>query len=323
MKNKLPGVLIFLLTAAALPASELTYRLEYQICGSAVSRLLLIIPIRVYYDASAAVDLTARLQPDGSAAFTFSCIPRPAYILRTLGFSGRTLALLSADRDERDGTLLADQLLLQWRKEAPEFADHVKTVKKFPHRLTATGPQAFAFVRDNRGQYDNFMVGLEPQYKYYPAQTGIYFKVFPMLAELLKMLNHRFTPGRDDAPFAPFPEEWSGDELDFSANLNRVAALLEKIVKTKVKVQQKSPLRLLFHVAPGDSAELEICGESYPDAPLWKGFVIKEIIRRVRLRQVDRALLADELWMGIRNGKGQGGFFRLQLRMIESEEDKK
>ncbi|HUU04369.1 MAG TPA: hypothetical protein VMZ49_00690 [Patescibacteria group bacterium] len=323
MKKTFPFIAIFMLTSALFPNGDPTYRLEYQICGSAVSRLLLIIPIRFYYDASAEIDLKARPGPDGATVFTYAGIPRSAYILRTLGFSGKTVALLSVDQDEEVGKIFVDQFLLKWQKQAPEFAERVKVIKKFPHLLTTTGPEAFAFERDGQGYYNNFTVGLEPRYKYHPAKIGIYFKVFPMLAELLKLLNHRFTPGQADAPFGPFPAEWTGDGLDFSDNLNRVAVLLEKIVKSKVKVQQKSPLRLHFRIGANNSEEMEICGESYPDVPLWKGFMIKEIFRRVRLRQVDRALLADELWMGVRNSKGQGGFCRLQLKMIASKEDKK
>ena len=36
-----------------------------------------------------------------------------------------------------------------------------------------------------------------------------------------------------------------------------------------------------------------------------------------RVRRVDGALLLDELWVGIRNNKGQGGFGRLQLKLID------
>ncbi len=119
---------------------------------------------------------------------------------------------------------------------------------------------------------------------------------------------------------APRPE-WNGDELDLSADLNRAAGLLEKVVKSLVTVEQKYPFRLRFRVASSRAEEIEICGEGFPDVPLWKGFMIREMFRRVRLRPADGELLSDEIWLGIRNHKGQGGFGRLLLKRINSRED--
>lgn len=313
-------MIFIMLAASLLPAGNPTYRLEYQICGSVVSRLLLFIPLHVYYEASAAIDLTALPQPNGATCFIYKGIPRPAYILRTLGFSGKSLALLTAS-EEGDGNNFVDKILMQWRNQAPEFAGRLKTVIKFPHRLIITGPEAFAFERDSHGYYKNFTVGLEPRYRYHPAKTGFYFKVFPTLVELLKLLNHRFTPPQAAAPFSPFPAEWTGDMLDFSDNLNRVVALLEKAVESLVTVKQKNPFRLNFRVSDSTAEWIEICGQSFPDVPLWKGIMIKEVFHRVRLQLADRMLLSDEFWMGIRNSKGQGGFGRLQLKMIDSGEN--
>ena len=56
MKNLSALALFLFLTTAGL-AGELQYRLEYQICGSAVSRLLFFFPLRVYYDTSACINL--------------------------------------------------------------------------------------------------------------------------------------------------------------------------------------------------------------------------------------------------------------------------
>lgn len=315
-------VLFLLLIAPALPAGEMNYRLEYQICGSADSKLLLVFPIHVYYEASAAVALTAHPQPGGGTSFTFAGIPGLPYVIRTLGFAGRTLALLTADYHGDKGRSAAVDLLSQWRNKAPDFAARVKAVKKFPHDLEACGPELFTFKRDRTGFYRDCAVRLQPRYRYYPAQTGIYFNVFPMLAELLKLLNHPFAPGLAAGPGGQFPAEWSGEEIDFSADLNRAAGWMEKIVKSMVTVQQKSPFRLHFRVSSSSAEEMEICGEAFPDVPLWKGFMIREVFRKVRLRADDRALLADEIWIGIRNNKGQGGYGRLQLKLIDVREEK-
>jgi hypothetical protein len=138
-----------------------------------------------------------------------------------------------------------------------------------------------------------------------------------MLAELLKLFNHPFLPAAESRRPGSFPAEWTGDALDLSGDMNRLAGLLEKAVKSLVSVQQKAPFHLRFRVASSAPEAIEICGECFPDVSIWKGFTIREMFRRVRLRAADRALLEDEIWIGIRNNKGQGGFGRLRLKLID------
>lgn len=124
MKRLRLDLLFALLAAALLPALKApaeetmgtSYRLEYSIRGGAISRLLFIFPLRVFYEASAAVDLTAISQEDGSVCFSFARVPRTCFILRTLGFSGKTLALLTV------GTDIDDEVL----KEAVKFRKNNK-----------------------------------------------------------------------------------------------------------------------------------------------------------------------------------------------------
>jgi hypothetical protein len=315
MKTFLARLIPWLLAIQLFPAAEATYRLEFQIRGGAISRLLLVIPLRIFYDASAAIDLTAHPQPGGVTCFSFAGVPRPAHILRTLGFSGRTLALLTVGGEEVAGEPFSEEMISHWRRQEPEFAARVKRVKKFPHRLAGPGPRSFTFERDASGRCQNVFSDLEAQYVYFPARTGIYFKVFPMLAELLNLLDHRFTPATDGLS-GPWPAEWTAEALDLTDELNRIAGLLEKVVKSLVTVQQKSPFSLKFHVTSSSPEEIEICGESFPDVPIWKGFMIREMFRRLRWRPADWTLLEDELWIGIRNNKGHGGFGRLRLKLI-------
>ncbi|MBN2346669.1 MAG: hypothetical protein JXO51_09800 [Candidatus Aminicenantes bacterium] len=312
-----------LLLCACLPADDKpAYRLEYQIQGSVISRLLLVFPIRVYYEAAAAVELTSCPQPEGSVAYAYAGLAGPAAVLRTLGFSGRTLALLSAVGGEGLRNDADDDRLSRWRREAPEFASKVRRIKKFPYRLVEAGPQVLAFERDASGIYRNFTIGPEPRYRYHPARTGIYFNVFSMLAEMLNLLNRLSLPGevvRNWDSLAP-PSGRESDGIDLSPELNRLGGLLEKAVGSLVTVEQEFPFRLRLHVAARGGEEIEICGECFPDMALWKGFMIREVIRRLRLRAADGVLLADELWVGIRNSKGHGGFGRLRLERIEAKE---
>ena len=231
-------------------------------------------------------------------------------------FSGKTLALLSADMDEARAGNFRDNLLSLWQKEAPEYAARIKGIKKFPHFLVKGSGDGLSFSRDSEGRYGDFILNLETRYAYYPSRTGIYFNIFPILAELLKMLNHPYTPGLAIAQVRQFPPEWNGDWLNFSADFNRLGAHLEKIVKQLVTVEQQFPFRLKFRVIECGPDEVEICGEAFPDVLLWKSFMIREAFRRVRVRLADGILALDEIWIGIRNKKGQGGFGRLRLQLI-------
>jgi hypothetical protein len=306
--------------------AQAAYRLDFTIRGGAISRVLLLFPLRIFYEASAAVDLQACRREDGSTGFAFAGLSRPAYVMRTLGFGGKTLALLVVDGGDGDGgaEVFSGELLARWRKQAPEFAAKAARFKNFPHRLPAAGPRHFSFQRDVSGAYREIVAELEPVYRHHPARTGCYFNVFPMLAHLLTLLNQRFMPATDGRePPTALLAEWNGEDLDLSAALNHLAGLMEKVVRAHVTVEQKSPFRLLFYVAAAGDGELEICGEAFPDVPLWKGFMIREMFRRLRLRPADGELLSDEIWLGLRSKNGQGGFGRLRLERISPREDKR
>src|SRR5512136_1927244 len=128
------AVMALLLAAPLLHADGATYRLEYQIRGGAVSRLLLFFPLRVYYESSAAIDLSAHAQADGSTCFVYARVPQPAYVMRTLGFIGKTLALLTVGEEDIGRGDFEKELLSRWQAQEPEFAARVRTVKRFPHR---------------------------------------------------------------------------------------------------------------------------------------------------------------------------------------------
>jgi hypothetical protein len=317
MKKLLLPVLALILAASGLPAQS-RYSLEYQISGSAVSRLLFIFPLRVYYDTSASIHFKAAPRADGGTRFVFEELSRSAYLVRTLGFSGKTLAVLTADTDSARAESFRESLLARWRMEVPEFAQRAKSVKKFPHGLLMNGKEGLAFTRNGQGGYGDFVKNLQTRYVHYPSQTGIYFNIFLMLEDFLDIMDHPFLPqGLDLARVREFPVSWNGDRLDLSRALNRLGTRLEKVVSSLVTIEQQYPFRMAFRVAETGPEEVEICGEAFPDVPIWKSFMIREVIRRVRVRLADGALLQDEIWIGIRNSKGQGGFGRLQLKRID------
>ncbi|MBN2400716.1 MAG: hypothetical protein JXI33_10305 [Candidatus Aminicenantes bacterium] len=314
--KKMFFVAIFLLWTTSGIAFELHYRMEYQISGSATSRLLFFFPLRVYYDTAAIIHFKASLQADGKTIFIFENIPCSAYLMRTLGFAGKTLALLTADTHETRDMFFSESILSPWRKKAPEFAEHVKNVKHFRHLLLKHDQDGISFTRDGQGRYGNFSINLETRYVHHPSRTGIYFNVFLMMEDILGIINQRFIPGQGIQAAKEFPSSWNGDWIDFSSALNQLGGRMEKIVRSLVTVEQQFPFQMKFRVNENGPEAVEICGEAFPDVPIWKSFMVREVFRRVRVRLADGALVLDELWVGIRNNKGQGGFGRMQLALI-------
>ncbi len=312
------GLFFFLGWAAALllPAS-LHYNFTYVLNGNGQSRTLLFIPFRVYYEASASIDFSATPQPDGTWQFVYSGIPRSAYVLRTLGFSARSLALLTADIDADWQTQFADTKLAEWRLEAPEYAQRIRRVARLPHLLIAREGEALRFTRDPSGIQRQVTVNLQTPYRWPRSPHGLYFNVFSMAGEGLKLFNHAVLPLPAWPPDASWPEQWSSAELDFTPVLDSLAHQIEKIVAKLVKVQQKGRVSLTYRLTANNGEEVELCGEARPDVPIWKGVLLREVFRRVRLRWADGVLLADQMWLGIRNRWGKGGFVRVDLHLVE------
>lgn len=316
--KKLSLLALSLLLATMAIGAQSRYSLDYQISGSAVSRLLFFFPLRIYYDMSASIHFKAVPQPNGKTWFVYEKLPRSAYLMRTLGFAGKTLALLTADTDDARAEGFRNSILAQWQREVPDFAERVKSVKKFPHRLLKGGKDGLRFTMDSQGGYGDFLLNLQTRYVHYPSSTGIYFNIFLMLEDFLNIMDHPFLPpGLGISRLREFPASWKGERLDFSRALNQLGTRMEKVVNSLVTIEQQFPFQMTFRVSEIGPDEIEICGDAFPDVPIWKSFMIREIVRRVRLRLADGALLLDELWIGVRNSKGQGGFGRLQLKLID------
>ena len=122
-------------------AAESRYCLEYQICGSAISRLLFFFPLRVYYDTSLAIHFTASIRPDGKTSFVLRKNPAQRLFAEDARFQRQDAGHPQLPTRMRPGpTAYRESILALWQKEAPEFAGRVKDVKQFPHVLVTKEP---------------------------------------------------------------------------------------------------------------------------------------------------------------------------------------
>lgn len=318
MRTGIRGMILLVLLVLVLPLSaQSEYRFSYELKGQASGKALIFVPFRVYYEAAASVQLTTREKPDGRQQFVFESVPIPGYVLRTLGFAGKTGGILVAAADYPKAKEFAATRIERWKREDPEYGGKVSAVKVFPYKVASTLRSSFLFDRNPRGEHGEAIERIVVQYEYYPSVHGLYFRVFPMAAALQGMYNHSFLPAQVADPWGELPSTWDSPPLDFSEPLNRVAWLTEKVVKSVMTVRQKAPFVMHYRVANRQADLLEIVGECRPDAEVWKGFLIREMRRRVVLRPSDRALLDDELSLTIGNDKGQGLTGWCQLKRIE------
>lgn len=310
--------LFFLLTGLSLGlcAAGHRYSFAFVLNGNASGRVLIFFPFRVYYEAAAGVILRAETDEKGNTIFTSEGIDRTGYVLRTLGFSGKSLAVITADNDYEAGAAFAARRYAEWRAAVPEYAKHIKSWHNYPHRLVNPPPSLIRFERRDNGVHHHCTGELAVQYRYQPAQLGMFFFIYPMLTEMARFFDFPFLPHGVTDP-AALPTEWNSEWIDLSRRLNTIGAITEKIVKKAVEFEQKEPFQVKFRVSAADAEQIEITGEAYPNVAVWKELTVRKFTRQVRLRRADGVLLSDDLFLEMRNPKGQGGYGRILLKLID------
>jgi len=316
MKRVMLWVLIIFISTVAPMQAESRYRFTYTLSGSAEGKILLFFSFRVFYEASAGVDLMATPQPDGRLNFRLEKLSQPGFLMRTLGLTGKSLALVSADKDFESGLSFANHRLQQWQGEAQNFSSHINTIKTLPFVTENISPEAFSFNRRADGGIESIKNLLSTRYKYHPASIGMYFKIFPMISVMLDFYNYSYIPN-GGLEITNWPLEWLSKEIDISNDMNRVGALTEKIVADNVEFKQTSKFQLKFRRVLTADGIMEIIGENHEAISIWKGYKIRDVVRKIHYRVNDMMLLRDEWYVNIRNKKNQGGFARLCLCQLD------
>ena len=179
------SLLLIAVLALFLPirglASEM-YRLHASFSGQAQGTILLVFRYRVYYEAAAGLLLSAEEDGKEGQIFQFEGVATPAYVMRTLGFSGKALAVMSAYTDYTKGDIFAKQRVLDWERECPQYAKYIRKVKRLPFLVENAAPQSWSFRRSSAGRVSDAHSRLILRYKHHPQEIGIYFRVYALIA---------------------------------------------------------------------------------------------------------------------------------------------
>ncbi len=294
------------------------YRFSFSFSGQAQGTILIFFRFRVFYEAAAEIEMTAEADGQGGLRFQLDKISAPAYILRTLGFSGKALVMMTAFTDFELGDRFTKERVSRWQGEEPGFSRYIRKIKRLPFMVEHIEPQAFEFTRSASGVVLDASSRLRLHYKHHPQEIGIYFRVYALMAEMLGLYNHSVWP--QDAPLPPvdLPSTWHSEPVDLTPVLIRIGEQTEKIVASAVKFEQEKPFELIYRSFVGAGDSLELVGENRSHPRIWKQFRLRRFERRLRVGKEDLLPIRDELEMDIENEKGQAGRGYLLLERIDS-----
>lgn len=294
--------------------ARLDYNFSYQSRGSTHGKILLIIPFRVYYESFASVNFSSEKSNDGCFNFYFSDISESGYMMRTSGFLGKILVALTADYDLKKGLKFALRKLKHFHE--PYYSKFIKRKKPFLLRIYSTKKNSMGFRRNIGGIHSHFLFDFKVRFQYHPEILNIDFNIYEILLEMLKVYNHSFLPGNKIETLIEQPQqEWKSPPLNYSSYINRVVVLAARIMKKLKPFKQTAPFRIHYRVSNLTPSMIEVTGMSKPGVPIWGTYLIKEVIRKVRIRLKDRILLEDTFTLTIENPRGNGLQARTSLQL--------
>ena len=99
-----------------------TYELSYKITGDAKGRILIIFPYRVFYTSNASLLFSVTPDAKGDTLFKLTGVEKTGFMMRTLGFSGRSLAILTADNSKARGKGKSTRLKKEFQLRVHEYS---------------------------------------------------------------------------------------------------------------------------------------------------------------------------------------------------------
>ncbi|NIM10590.1 MAG: hypothetical protein GTO45_01240 [Candidatus Aminicenantes bacterium] len=298
--------------------NNLKYRFEYMFQGKATGVILFFFRYRMFICTTASILLSAEKTDEKTLQFNFVDIDKTGYLLRTWGFSGKTLFTGAADYDLKKTQEILDKGFFIFKEKAPDFSRTLKRRKVFPYRILSRGKNVITFKRDNTGIHRDCSLDMQVQSAKHKKKYDFWFQIYPVLLEMLKIYNHPFFSGDwQEISQLELDREWHSPVLDYSETLNRIGKRTTEVVGNLVKFKQRSPFRLTYRVVSRTPGTLTIHGEAGPQVKVWDGYKITQVTRTIEIRLPDGVVLKDQFHVEIRTKKGRGGFAHCALTLIQ------
>ena len=297
--------------------SALKYRFNYTFQGETSGVILLFFRYRFFFNAEASVLLKAKPGDGKSLRFDFIDIDKTGLLIRTWGFGGKILIAAAADYNLEKVRQVLDQDFSLFKKKAPGYSRFIKRRLVFPFKILSRGEKVLTFKRGPGGIHRDYSLDLKVQAMKSPKKYGFYFKIYPMLLEMVKIYNHSFLPGNSETISGLQPGRvWKSPLLDFTQSMNRIGRQATDMVEKYVTFKQERAFRLSYRVVSAAPGLLTIQGEALPQVKIWNGYDILRVTRTIELSLPQGIVLSDRFHMEIRNKRGKGGFAQCALTLV-------
>ncbi|MCK4889007.1 MAG: hypothetical protein KAS97_03690 [Candidatus Aminicenantes bacterium] len=292
-----------------------TYEFSYKITGDAKGRILIIFPYRVFYTADASLLFSATPDDKGNTLFKLTGVEKTGFMMRTLGFSGRSLAVLTADNNKTRGKSKSTMLKNGFPQRAPEYSKFIRKYywNNFIFKRTIG---TITFLRDGNGISRNLMYKLWLKRSSGEKPVKINFGIYRIMGEAIKAFNHSFLPENTDISMLEVnpQRKWTSEDIDFS-NILAQSALYSAGIFRKIKpLKQEKPFRVNYSSSLFDNSYLIIKGSAKPYVSVFKSFKIINFSREVKIRLKDHLLIYDSIIIDVYDKTGKGG--RLKTNLI-------
>ncbi|NIM16786.1 MAG: hypothetical protein GTO45_32755 [Candidatus Aminicenantes bacterium] len=318
MKN----ITIFLLcllivTSPSMPTEkkELKYNLTYRFQMDMKGRILLFIPYRSFYEASASVNFIARKTNNNPYEFYYDGINQTGYVMTTGGLTGTSLYFFTADYDMEKSTKFRENKITAFMKTYPSYKKSIKKIRRRPMTILSHNKDAIQFTRNANGVHSNSVVNM----KLTDSRSFTYSNIYKIMGKLLKIYNHSFLPEHGlEGLKKNSHRTWYSKTLDFSRIMTEAARLSSEWAEKNARFKQKRNLILQYQVASVDDHYIVIRGESHPNVRVWKKMGIKHVLRQIRIRLQDNVVVEDTFYLNFFDRKGKGGFVQLKLKITNN-----
>jgi len=313
---------MLLITAVALflnAESPDLYELSYEVTGNAKGTILLIFPYRVYYTSYASLILSTRRSGNGDLLYTLERVGNTGYMMRTLGFSGRSLGIITAGRNKSRGKIRCGELKKEFSENSAEYYKYIRKTYWNHFRFNRVKGK-LQFRRDPSGIQKKLKSHLRLTRTPGEKPLKISFNIYRILGEVIKSADYPTLPsgqGIHDL-ITGGRMQWKSGNIDYSEFLARSALYAAGIFRKIRRLKQEKPFRAGFSSHLSGNNILIIRGQAEPEVSIFGSFRIKKFIREIRFSTVDHKLISDRLIIEVRNKSGKGGRFITTLKKMNT-----